>query len=50
MSDKYDLLKELMITGQFDINWAIKNIWGYKIQHRKDKIKRLLNDKAGEIR
>lgn len=54
MSDKhkYDLLKELMITGQFDINWAIKNIFGFdsKSEYRKAKIKRLVYDKTGKIR
>lgn len=44
MSNKYDLSKELMITGQFDINWAKKNIWGYKRQQRKDKIKIIENE------
>jgi len=43
---KYDLLKELMITGHLDVNWTIKNIFGFdsKVEYRKAKIKRLFNE------
>jgi hypothetical protein len=47
MSDKYkyELLKELMITGHLDINWTIKNILGFdtKALYRKAKINRMFN-------
>lgn len=49
MSDKnkkYKLLKELMITGHLDVNWAIKNILGFdtKSEYRKYKINKLFRD------
>lgn len=42
---KYELLKELMITGYLDVNWAIKNILGFdtKSEYRKSKINRIFN-------
>lgn len=41
--DKYEILKELMITGYLDVNWAIKNILGFdtKSEYRKYKISKL---------
>lgn len=49
MSDK--LLKELLITGQIDLDWAIKNIFNdSKSKYRKFKIERLLNGKTRKIR
>lgn len=49
MSDK--LLKELLMTGQIDLNWAIKNIFSdSKSKYRKSKIERLLNEKTRKIR
>jgi hypothetical protein len=42
---KYELLKELMITGYLDVNWSIKNILGFdtKSEYRKSKINRIFN-------
>lgn len=48
MSDKqkHELLKELIITGYLDVNWAIKNIFGFdtKSIYRKYKINRIFNE------
>lgn len=40
---RYELLKELIVTGHLDLNWAIKNIFGSKSEYRKSKINRIFN-------
>jgi hypothetical protein len=44
--EKYELLKELMIKGHLDVNWALKNILGFdtKSEYRKSKINKLFRN------
>ena len=45
MKNKFDLLKELMITGEVSKDWIMENILNItKKSLRKDKIKKLFNE------
>jgi hypothetical protein len=45
MKSKFDLVKELMITGEVSKDWIIENILtDIRKDSRKEKIKRLFNE------
>jgi hypothetical protein len=45
MKTKIELMRTMMINGQVDVNWAIKNILGFdkKSEYRKHKIDNIFN-------
>lgn len=45
MKTKIELMRTMMINGQVDVNWAIKNILGFdkKSEYRKQKIDNIFN-------
>lgn len=46
MQHRVEIMRQMLINGHVDVNWAIKNILGFdkKSEYRKLKISRVFNE------